>query len=622
MNTASLPPAGRSRATSRQLVVALLGLLALVATPAADDNLCFRSTGEPFIDGVTNLDDGWRRATQYVFGNGSTDPHAIVQFTRTSSAAFISFDVRNDTTFDDLDVIVVTLSPGGGAANDRRIHIFPIAADAGNATSTPGGLPREVKYWIDSTDWNATGADPLPAWLSDAAENIKVTSSAVPAPGGFGSYIVEMKIPISAVPNDGVNLPASGTFGLYFNIVRVTDEGNAALGELHWPSTAPNVGGTLPLPIAVETNTPAPSAWGSGLLANTCAGVRVTNVFTNHPTDTYAIDPNSTNNRFSVTLSNDGTAAASGITATVKSSKFGISGSPGPIGPIGAPLPPIGPTGTLAPGGTATIQSQAWDVLNDPNRATYLTWPNVCSFVELNGAAGQIANRYYPWNLHLGTASRFRHSAVLDARGLPAQAGERRQRFDLHVSDRHEIFVPDDYQRAARLFGDDLRREPSDNVVREMRANAKENSKLETLRLIARFAPGQIDELRQQRPLSTLTRVVHGYLLTGRYIEINGKRFRLKDPVNSYTYIITHKGRAVGWKNSLTGPNVKGERGRFVAEVPVNTEIALTTTAETQTRPGGQGGICATFRRSTGLGLVGALGLAGLIVRRRARRDD
>jgi hypothetical protein len=475
-----------------------------------------------------------------------------------------------------------------------------------------------VKYWTGSGDWNSTSNEPLPGWLQNASGNIRVTSSAPIAPG-LKSYVVEMRIPVAPAAADGINLGSS--FGLYYNVVRVdsTGGGLSALGELHWPTgSGLDVGGELPAPIAIETNTPAPGSWGDGQMTGTCPGVSVTNVFTNHPTDSNGIDPNSTNNRFSVTLTNTGSAAASGITATIKSTRFGVAGA-GSYGPL--PIPPLGPSGSIAAaGGTATLQSQAWDVLNDPNRATYLTWSNVCSIVELNSTVGGtlIANRYRYWNLHFATASRFQHNAVINARGLGAPAGSTRHRLELHVDMRDEVLTGDDYKNArlpARISADAP-------MVFGGTATALSPAmqKLGYLQVLARYFPKYAEGLRGDKTVSVGRHIVHGYLDSGRYIEIEGVRHRLKEPVNSYAYVLFHDGKVAQWTNVLAGPGIeRAGTHRYLVQVPLNGETTATTTAEA--REGRLQGVCASLNL-TSLGTAGVgLAIIGFGVYWPRRRD-
>jgi len=127
--------------------------------------------------------------------------------------------VNHDKTWDDNDVIVLTLDPGAG--NPRRRFTSSRCAAASVPVSTTrhagvneAGKAREVKTWTynaASSSW--TNQIVNPTWVQTG-----VTSQDA---GTSKSWSVEVSIPISAAadPTNYVPIPASGLFGLYFNII-------------------------------------------------------------------------------------------------------------------------------------------------------------------------------------------------------------------------------------------------------------------------------------------------------------------------------------------------------------------------------------------------------------------
>lgn len=530
-----------------------------------DDKLCFTPlifTGPPTIDGLIAGDPGWNNAVSYVFNNGSTDPHTVVRLVRDSGNVYMAFEVNNDPSFENEDVIAVAFGPDAIPANDRRILIHPVATGVGNATAAPGGPPQEVEYWTNSSTWNTSAKIvPNPLWLQStdgsapnpmAPNNIRVTSTSNAVP--MKSYFVEMRLPINNDPAQGINFPSAADFLLYFNVVRVTTNMGSieslALGELSWPTTADDVAGADPAPIGIETNMPARAQWGAaGISGSGCNGVAINRILSNNP-DPTLINVNSTNNLFSAELINTGSAPASGVRATFRSSRFGIA-SPGIYTPIPAASPhPTDPSGTINPGGgLATVTTGPWDVLNDLNRPSYVDDPSICVQVTLTSTVGgtQIVEPIDYLNMHFGTASRFEHAAVINAKGFDAPPdGASNQQFDIFASVRKEEQRRDTYQQ-----------DP-------------------TGRRKGSAAPEQF--------ISRLYRIMHVYRRTGRFIRIKGKKFRVSESVNSFGYIIQHVGGVVAeWKQDLKGSGLtKIADGIFTVAVPKDGEVTLTTKVESR----------------------------------------
>lgn len=424
-------------------------------TPANPSTFCFpdatgvpHNPGGPNVDGVVagNPGDlGWTSGFRYEFVNGSTVPYASMQGIRHGSGLYLSFEVHSDVTLDAEDAVLLVFSPGGGAANDRRILIHPLFAGTGAA---PGGAPRTVKYWTESGSWNNAGASFAidPAWLKN---NIRVTS-VLPSGSSPGKWTVEVMIPINATPSTGlgtdtgINLPSSGAFGLYTNVIRVTTSGSTqSAAELPWPAAAKlSAMGTSADILSAEEFTPAPGLWGKGQVsgATACNGVFVdyAGITVSHPGGSSALQPREISttvpNVFNAAVYNDAVDASGtyvvsqSVVARFLVATKGIPG-PGDWMPVAGPTPATNiPAATSATLGTASLSTAPWSV--PPGDAPgYLADPNRCVLVELHSqAAGTVFKRRSAWTnmKFVSTSSPFGDTAVIGTRGyrLPEGASE------------------------------------------------------------------------------------------------------------------------------------------------------------------------------------------------------
>ncbi len=317
----------------------------------------------PTIDGVISGDPGWTQAWRYVFGNGTNgpgctsgtpcSPNVAVQGIKDNTFLYLSFEVNHDHTYDDNDLIVITLSPTGNPGDDRRIHIYPnrtcVSPYIGcSPPKGPGSAPRLVEYWTNSSTWNTTTnsaclANPCDPNVTDcvppnatlpAGFDVKVSNSGANNSQNV-SWFVEVKLPIAAFQ---IPTTSGSTFGLYFDVIRI-DGNTGGYSEYYWPPNKAN-GQTNGIGCAVETNTPSPSDWGNGTVnpnaTTPCYGVNLdwTDITSNHSQD--QIDVTS-GNAFTAQLKNnsvDGTGApvpANQITAVFSIANFGLPSNWTPV---------------------------------------------------------------------------------------------------------------------------------------------------------------------------------------------------------------------------------------------------------------------------------------------------
>jgi hypothetical protein len=462
----------------------------------------------PTIDGVVANDPGWHQAFRYVFNNGTPSSNAV-QGIRDNSFLYMSVEVNNDATYDNSDLIVLTLSPahGGNPADDRRLHIYP------NNTGVQKGVgsaPRQVDYWVNSSTWNTpTATSPLPA-----GTDIKVSNSGAPDSGNV-TWVVEIKLPLAAY-----DIPATGNFGLFFDIMAVN--GNThTVTENYWPNEAGNLIGAF-----VDTSTPSVATWGNGTQdpGATCFGVSLnpgnsTDITSNHSqTQIDAVSvPNS--NIFTATPHNNSVdrngspIAANGITVKFSIANFGLGSN---WTPIPTAPNPVGPQ-SIAAGGTGSFSSTAWNITDPTLINNYKAHPDQCILVEMDSTSPGVTfvNKSVKRNMWVQTASEVVKPAQIDAKGFDAPpAGQAEQMFDLVLTKRQEV----------------IQRNP------DAAAAGRTNNQI----------------------FSRLTWIANGCRHTGKFLEIQKQKYEICEDAGAFGSIVEHSGlQAVGdWITGLEGKGV------------------------------------------------------------------
>ena len=475
----------------------------------------------PTIDGVIGGDNGWTSSFRYVLDNGTSSPDVIVQGIRDNSFIYLSFEVRDDASFDVQDLLILAFDPDGTAANQRRLHIFPLFATGAQAS----GDPRDVQFWQNSGTWNTTAAGAPPAGTV-----IKVKSSGA----GPVAWFVEVKLPIA-----GFGLPTGSDFGFYFNVMRVTTLMGSSADEKHWP-----VSPDSPDILIDPTNTPPASQWGNAGLSGRCNGVSIDSMdITTNQVPNSKIALNAPNN-FSVLVHNNSLdssgapIAANQVNATFRIANFGL---PGPWDLVPAAGNPTAFTTTIPASGSQTITVGPWN-LTAAEQVTYGA-PNTdhqCILAELDSnAANTTFVKKSAWrNMDFGTASTFVRNAEISGRGYePPPGGAGAYDFDLFVTTQEERNVPRDRTLAALSA--------SQNVI------------------------------------SQLTKVVRGFRRTGKFINIMGTRFEVVNQTGAFGFIVQHAGEIKGWRNELTGGGLqKIADNIYRIKVPRNGAVSVTSTIE------------------------------------------
>jgi hypothetical protein len=76
--------------------------------------------------------------------------------------------------------------------------------------------------------------------------------------------------------------------------------------------------------------------------------------------------------------------------------------------------------------------------------------------------------------------------------------------------------------------------------------------------------------------ISRLTWICEGYLGTGNFIIIHGKRYELYDPVGSFGYVVSHEGPVARWEWDLRGAQKIGEN-RYRIAIPPGRSAKIST---------------------------------------------
>jgi hypothetical protein len=581
----------------------------------ANDKVCFpnlqwytlvNNNTPPVIDGNIAGDPGWNGAFRYVFGNGTNTPDVIVQGIRDSADAniYISVQANNLLDWDPFTFVTLTFDPGGGA-QQQALVIQPIPNGASSAAASP---PNSVKYYLGSVPFGtqATPWSPAPPIMTGFATS-----------GTNYQWYMEARFPIDSTGNNGINIPKTGTFGFYADVVRIvnetpTDPPGSGLGaESFWPVDASGLqcSGSPGVVCEPAAAIPAASTWGNGTIdpASACQGVSVTsqvgNIYTNHGVALtgYGVEPSislSLPNIFSAYVQNtsvntSGTpVVAQGVNATFKIANFGLPAPDSWIVPGseagGSPIVGDNPAGPLNVDATAcqgatnnnsaacTINTGAWS-LNAAEQSAYNTPATLhqCIQVVLDATPGTGSNTFFINNtatqnmnfLPSGPGPMGR-IAEISAKGYLLPTGMTDQLFDIGIM-----------------------------------------SRVETPRL--RDAATVV-----QGNASNFVLEAHGCRHTNNFVQILKQKIELCDNVGGFGFIAqaTKTTTLSQWSQSLTGSGLtKVKDNVYSVHVPNNGVVQLTATVTAL--PGSiTTGLCgknsssgATILLTVGIALIGVL---------------
>ncbi len=510
------------------------------------DSICFPphrgvpgSPNPPIIDGKVQEDVGWRGAYRVTYGNGTNVPHVAVQALKHSSDnyIFLSFEVRNDPTFDNNDVIVINFRPDaavGTFANDRKIVIYPLCDTYGAGgqacgTTTPDDkinqFPRQIRFYRNSQSWVEIPA----SQISNLEAKVRSYTD-----GNNKAWNVELKIPTSTSNGGSQWGNFSDNFLFYYNVIRVSGT-NAS--EFLWPESSPLTNGQ------VDQYPFYPWEWGKANKSSTaaCNGVYLSNYLdigtSNSPSSKIGYSaslPNTFVNTFYANVRNNSEVngvpkMAEDVQVRFRLANWGIPSlddwSDIQVSNPTCPNVQSNPTclkdiaaGTSSSSGLEPFNLE-WKV-PDPEIPLYQAHEHQCLLAELDSRSNtRITTKSIYRNMDFGTASKHIRPAEISAKGYrQVPEGFVDQQFSLQV-------YTNEY-----VYGGGI--------------------SFDTMKLKTLLNKKQFDE---KKPVSILNYNVHGYRYNGKVIIINEKKYDIIDPVGSFGYIISHQGLVREWKHSLTG---------------------------------------------------------------------
>jgi len=511
-------------------------------------------TDPPTIDGTVQEDVGWRGASRTTYGNGTDAAHVGMQLLhhRTADYLFLSFEVRNDPSFDDTDTVVLSFRPDESSAvtaNDVRLVIHPVcdthgAAGSGCTLTTPSDkedrAPRELEVWKNSAAW---------AQMASLPTNLEVKVRSYPD-GTSNAWNVEVKLPTSTAAGGPQWVNFADDFLFYANVIRVS-AADATASEFRWPRKAIEISG----PLATYPFNPA--EWGSATKSGTatCKGVSLAYAdigTTNTPASAIKVDPvpNTFNNTFFATVRNDTEVGGVAQPAEDVSVRFRIAnwGIPGPrdwetiqVANPGCPDATSASNPTCVqdiPAAVGGVLGSATFNLNwvvpDADVPQYLANQHQCVLVELDSLSDtNIVTKSTYRNMDFVTASKFTRDAKISAFGhAPPPAGAANQKFSLYVTKR-------EWGAAPKLHA-------SHTVVTDPKA-------------------------------SYLTWGAHGYRHVGKNVIITEQSYELVEPVGSFGYVVQHVGAAVEeWQDKLIGAELVSDN-LYRLFIPHEDTVTVTT---------------------------------------------
>ncbi len=599
----------RLRRSRGALLVGLALCLPAVARNP-NDLLCFPSmqwytlvnnNTPPVIDGNISGDPGWNGAFRYVFQNGTNTPDVIVQGVRDSGNTnlYISIQANNMMDWDPNNFVTLAFDPGGGAPQQALV-IQPVPAGASSSAAQP---PAQIKYYRGAYPF---GAQAMP-WMTAPM----IMTGFATAGGSNYTWSMEARLPIDSTGMNGIDVPLSGNFGFYLDVVRLINAtpadpaGSGSGAESIWPTDAPGLSCGSPSACEPAAALPMPSTWGNGTIGATsgCQGVSITtqmgpqasNIYTNQGMSVtgYGTEPaiSLTNpNIFYAYVQNTmvnptgNPVVATGITATFKIANFGLPspdswivpgtepmGSPIANDPIaGVSVPSSGVANSCQSGSNnmlpaCIIHTGAWS-LNAYEQGIY-AGTHQCVQVTLDapgpGSNVLFLNNTATQNMNFGSASVMQRTAEISAKGYALPPGMTDQVFDIGVM-----------------------------------------TKIGTLE-------SRSDATQTNGVVSLLTWEAHGCRQTNNFVLVGKTKVQLCQNVGGFGYIVQHASatRITNWNQELTGPGlvkVKNNSNVYSVHVPQNGVVQVSTRIE-PVEPG-KGGI---FGLGVGWWL---LILAGLIV--------
>lgn len=397
-----------------------------------DFRLVIPQTSEPYV--AVNGDNNEVRWTNDAFDlgfiDGTDQDDAFMMGVADANNLYLYFELEEiDYTTSDTVVVLIAPDPSN-AADNRLLLIHPCrdvlaqtgVCDAGLGNNKLGTVAYHV---IDpmTTTWDAGTQNP-------ALLNNKVKIETITASPGYVRYGVEIEI-----SRADFNLPATGYFGLYTNIMQSSITSIDVL-QYTWPfsNMSGNAGDLLIYDNLTEL--PADTVWGNATLDDSNGpGVFIvgSDIFTNHGGgSTISTNEQNTFTAIARNADNSATDLAEDVVATFRWANFGLPSRSSfhkiPTDAVAAARGNPPPSQDVQPTTSATY-SFDWSVSDEApaDQVDYTAGSHWCLQVELTSTApvtfyDSMAQR----NMNFAeTASPFLRTATISAEGIKAPANSR-----------------------------------------------------------------------------------------------------------------------------------------------------------------------------------------------------
>lgn len=496
------------------------------------------------------FEHGWTGSYRLTYENGAYPPNIAFQGTRSRYTSqpylYLSFEVRNDPTFDDEDVIVLTFRGDANSIeleDDRKIFIFPVSTNIGasDGLGGPDDLdpsvekynkpPHLIEYWKRSGyGWEEVTA----ITSSTAGFDVKVWSKTEGV--NSLSYDVEIQVPTNKIAGGTDWIDFEDDFLFYFNVIRIdsTDSENLIAVENTWPRD-------LPIDYLAQGNLHdypfPPLVWGKSFKTTTdeCRGVSL------EAWNDIGID--------------DGSAVLSDLMSLTEENRFVARVTNNsekviehPLGSGNHSAEPV-----IANDVRATFRIAHWGVVGqDGDWREIPAGDNPTSFQDIPAGAGNTESVYEfqtLWELaptDAGFYAEHLHQCIkveLDSSGntnILKKGVARNMDFDP---------VASEFFRVARIstvgFGLPPEGEDKHSVILQVSTKYWEKNADPVRGLKSGNQISGID--------SHLSYIVNGYIDTGRVIIINKKSCKIYAPMGSFGYVIYHDGEVKDWRHGIEG---------------------------------------------------------------------
>lgn len=503
-------------------------------------------TALPIPDDDQLDDPRWRGAVSRGFGGGGVgeevDFRAVHHEDGGTSALYLSWRVRFDPSLDNnTDRLYVGFERGG--ADPLIVRVEPYDSSGSDLTADPVAGVQALTLNADGT---ATAMADPPDWIGPNTRAWLTTSPV--------TWAVQMRVPISAAPDQGLDLGAP--FRFWFSVHVQTPGG---VVEYSSPRDAPDITTNAALddvyPALADWEEAHRSTGTSDPACPTTGGVSLQTLdvgTTNTPSSRISYDGDVAfgsrpPNTFFARPRNDTGAAipAGGVAAHFRIANWGsVADGAAPWDTIpGAAA--VASTAPIPDGGQADQANLAFDwTLNDADIAPIESGAitgHQCVFVELSGPGLDFSTRSVYRNMDFVEASTFRRDAEISVVGLAPLAAAPRRDVYLAVETRNMPARVDPSPQDGQSPQD--RRKPSAGARLDLAATAPGG--------LPRPPKGGYTREFLDRAMPVYR--VHAYHDTGDTIVVDGRRRPVLRSQSAFGYYVHHQGPLEGWQHRLDG---------------------------------------------------------------------